>query len=122
MIHIQGGKMIGMTGMIELWWLLTAHFICDWGLQNRWMADNKSKYYEILFAHCMIYTGGISIALEYIGEFALWKVLFILIGHFVIDLISSISHKITKDIVAKRMILWSDHLLHLIQLLIIIWR
>lgn len=102
-----------------MWWLLSAHFIFDWGLQNRWMAENKSKYLEVLFAHCMIYTGGISIALEYLGLFSLWKILFILIGHFVIDLVSS---NLSKEAEPKtqRGVLWVDHLCHFAQLVFIL--
>lgn len=103
-----------------MWWLLTAHFIFDWGLQNRWMAENKSRWYEVLLAHCMIYTGGISIALEYTNSFAWWKLIFIFIGHYIIDLNSSrASLSARENPQDMQKILWADHLLHFFQLIVI---
>ena len=101
--------------MINLYWLLVAHFIFDWGFQNRWMAENKSKYWEVLFAHCMIYTGGISIAMKYLGIFEWWKVALVLISHYIIDLISSKLFKIDE----ARYVLWIDHIFHFIILVLI---
>lgn len=72
-----------------MWWLIIAHFIADWGLQNRWMAENKAKYIEILTAHCIIYAGTISLFLHHFGGFELWKIWFVGIGHFMIDFITS---------------------------------
>ena len=98
--------------MIEtLWWLLVAHFIGDWGLQNRWMAENKSKWYEILVAHCMIYTGCISIALEYLDKFSIDAVLFVFFSHLIVDMLSSKSSRNVSDR-TMQLILWLDHTGH----------
>lgn len=99
------------TAIISYWWLFSAHFIFDWGLQNRWMAENKSKYWEILFAHCMIYTGGITIVLQYIDSLALWNIIFLFITHFMTDLWSSRASK-DKSLKTMRYILWCDHTIH----------
>lgn len=96
-------------------WLIIAHFIGDWGLQNRWMAENKSKYIEILIAHSIIITGCICIALQYSGLFSIWKFYFLFLSHAIIDFISSNWYKKTK----KRIITSIDHLFHFITLLIV---
>jgi len=102
-----------------MWWLIIAHFIGDWGLQNRWMAENKSKYWEVLLAHCFIYTGIVSIALQYLNIFTIWKVIFLLITHFVTDNWSSNRHKSLKTDKEIRTNLHIDHLLHFAQLIIV---
>ena len=61
------------------------HFIGDWALQNPWVADNKGKYWYVLFAHCMIWTGVISGILLFFDVFTIWKAVFLLIGHITID-------------------------------------
>lgn len=101
-----------------MWWLIVAHFISDWGLQSRWMAENKSKYWEVLLAHSFIYAGGISIALEYTGLFSIGKVLFILIGHFITDYFSSRgTAKLDESMMfERRLILYVDHFAHFCQL------
>ena len=99
-----------------LWWVLVSHFIGDWGLQNRWMAENKNKYWEILFAHCMIYTGCISMALKYIDMFQWQIAVSILFGHYTVDMISSKWSNKTPHIRIKRYILWIDHLSHFLWL------
>ena len=100
-----------------MWWLIAAHFIGDWGLQNRWMAENKSKYWEILLAHCLVYTGIISIALEYIGKCSIENILIILISHLMIDFFSSRAYaNENADINKVRKILWLDHIGHFLFL------
>jgi len=98
-------------------WLIFAHFIGDWGLQNRWMAENKAKYCEVLLAHSFIYTACICIALQYLSLYGLCKALFVLVGHYVIDYWKSKSYKTDKD----RWMLWVDQLAHFIQLGIVFW-
>ncbi len=41
----------------QMLFLLFAHFFADWGIWNSWMAQGKGKYWELMVAHCMIYTG-----------------------------------------------------------------
>lgn len=75
--------------MINFTWLLFAHFIGDIALQSDWQANNKSKYWYVMFSHCMIWTGCICVALQFLGILAIWKILFLLIGHWVSDYIKS---------------------------------
>jgi len=65
--------------------VIFAHFIADWGLQTQFMSDNKNKYWFVMLAHCMVWTGTVSFVLYYFGIFSLWKALFLLNGHFVCD-------------------------------------
>jgi hypothetical protein len=102
-----------------MWWLISAHFIGDWALQSRWIAENKSSIPEILFAHCMIYAATISIALQYLNILSPWKVVFLIVTHFITDSWSSNKHKNCSNFSEKRRTLYIDHMYHLIQLLIV---
>jgi len=66
-------------------WLIFGHFIGDIALQAPWQAENKGKYWYVMLSHCMIWTAIISIALEYLGLLMLWKIIFLLIGHYLMD-------------------------------------
>ncbi len=105
-------------------WVIFAHFIGDWALQNDFLAQNKSKYWFVMFAHCMVWTATISIALQYLGIFAMWKVLFLLIGHWVVDKwkcmnlrdVCSKSKEIEKHNLA---LLYADQFFHFIQCVVV---
>jgi len=66
-------------------WLVFAHYIGDIALQSDWQAQNKGKLWYVMLSHCVIWTGCISIALQFLGIFAMWKVAFLLIGHWICD-------------------------------------
>jgi Protein of unknown function (DUF3307) len=100
---------------MNLIWLLFAHFIGDWALQSNWMGQNKSKRWIIMFAHCMIYTGVIAIALQYLGILEYWKLAFIFLGHYIMDFVKGKAAHSEKD---WRMI-YLDHMWHLSQLVIV---
>ena len=101
--------------MFNFIWLLFAHYIADIGLQSSWLADKKRKYRYIQFCHCMVWTGLISVALQYLGIFAPWKVFLLLIGHFIID-----TWKGSLPITEKNYkYLFVDQAFHIIQLLIV---
>ncbi len=44
-------------------WLLIAHFVGDWMLQNDWMARNKgaSPYGVACLVHCLLYTSAVGL-------------------------------------------------------------
>lgn len=72
-----------------LLWLGFAHAIGDLALQTHFIGMTKHIYPQVMFAHCIIYAGCLSIALKYINRYSLWKFVFLLTGHFIIDTISS---------------------------------
>lgn len=96
------------------------HYVFDWGLQSRWMGENKSECVDILIAHCVIYTAGITALLVIIGEYNIWKIAFISIGHFAIDGLTSRLHKKIESKNEQLTLLRIDHILHFIQLWIIL--
>lgn len=100
--------------MISFIWLLFAHYIGDIALQSSWQADNKGKLWYVMFSHCMIWTACVSIALQFLGIFVIWKVLFLLFGHWLCD---SWKSKILKTPENWKYI-YPDQLLHIFQLLI----
>lgn len=79
--------------------ILLGHFIFDWLLQTRYMADNKSKSFEALALHVSTYTIGMN------ATFIFWSLTFNdTIGVFTIllwALINGILHGITDKITSQ---------------------
>lgn len=100
----------------ELYWLITAHVIGDFALQQPWMIKQKMKDPYTLIAHCLIWTGCISLVLVVFGNLAIWKVCFLFLGHFICDFLK---HKGYHNFPfhLKNSI---DQGFHLIQLLIVL--
>jgi hypothetical protein len=71
--------------MTSIIWLIFSHYIGDIALQSSWQAENKSKYWYVMLSHCMIWTACVCIALQYLGLFEYWKVLFLVVGHGLMD-------------------------------------
>lgn len=97
----------------KLWWLIAAHYFGDVVFQTDFQSKNKTKYPEILLSHCIVYTACISIALVYLNMFSLWKVLFLIGGHFLIDTWKGTQHKVPDNY--KMIII--DQGLHFLQLI-----
>ena len=95
---------------IPVIWIIFAHYIGDWGLQNPWVAANKGKYWMVMVAHCMVWTACICIALQWLGIMALWKALFLLTGHIVVDEIKC--RLVPGD---RWWLIYPDQIWHLIQ-------
>lgn len=96
--------------MISFSWLVFAHFMGDIGFQNPWLVKKKQHWFYMV-AHSVIYTGCIAVSLEYLGILVIWKVLFIVIGHYLIDTGKKVLPERYKDLI--------DQSLHLIQLIIV---
>ena len=97
--------------LVTLFWLLFAHFLADYSLQNDWIAKKKISDNYILLVHSFIWGGTVSLFLGYFGILMVWKVIFLIIGHFIMDYIKCRSK---KDI-------WIiDQLVHFLQVLIIL--
>jgi hypothetical protein len=65
--------------------LVFAHCVLDYPLQGSFLASEKSKSNFVLAVHCIIWSLGISIVLMYLGLFAWWKVIMLLVGHYCMD-------------------------------------
>lgn len=103
--------------VFNLFWLFFAHAIGDSALQTAFHSRYKARYPMVLLAHSIIWTGFIGIYLILFNRgFGLGKILFLLIGHFLIDKITSDNVKLTGDFNKYNAI---DQLLHLIQLLVV---
>ena len=103
-------------------WLIFAHVAGDWVCQNRWMAENKGKYWIVMLAHCIIWTGCICIALQHFSKLAWWDVPFLLIGHYLIDSWKCWVYSkrpFCQQPTAKH--LYIDQVLHLLQLAVVVY-
>lgn len=65
------------------------NLVLDFSLQNEFLARNKAGNVYILFVHSAIWGLGIAIVLYYFGLFAWWKVLFLVVGHMIIDAVKA---------------------------------
>ena len=75
--------------MLEILWLIMAHFIGDIALQSDWQAKNKGKYWYVLMSHSIIWATCICVALVYIGRFEYWKFFFLFGLHAGCDFIKA---------------------------------
>jgi hypothetical protein len=72
--------------MTIICYLLLAHFLIDWCWQTDFIAQNKHRMWQIMFAHCAAWSLGIGAVLTYCGLFAWWKLAMLFIGHWIEDL------------------------------------
>jgi hypothetical protein len=96
--------------------LIFAHFIGDFPLQGDFLGIQKANSNFLLFVHCFIYTGVISIAFILMGfEFNVLIALFILGTHYYTDFIKcrmvDKSNALTID-------LYIDQASHAVQLVV----
>lgn len=96
-------------------WLIFAHYIGDIALQSDWQAQNKGKLWYVMLSHCMIWTACICIALQFLGLYAMWKVIFLCGGHWICD-----KWKTTKPKTPEAWkFIYPDQTWHLLQCLIV---
>jgi hypothetical protein len=105
--------------------ILTAHYVADWGLQNQFMADNKGKFWIVMFSHCMLWAGVLSVCLISLELFEWWKFFFLFIFHYVIDAwkMKGIKAYCSQDPSQTKhnlMLLYIDQFLHFVQCLIVV--
>ena len=72
---------IAIQFMLFYW----ANLLLDYPLQCEFQKKYKQEYHVVMLIHCMIWGFGLSLLLFYLGLFAWWKVVFLVIGHFVMD-------------------------------------
>lgn len=96
----------------NLFLLIFAHFLGDYPLQGDYLSMNKGKDWYCLFAHSVIWTGCVCIALQYLGLLSLWKIGFLFALHFLAD-------KLKCMFPVRKKYLYIDQLFHFAQLLIV---
>ena len=96
-------------------WLIFAHYIGDIALQSSWQADNKGKYWYVMMSHVLIWTACISVALEYIGLLSIWKIVFLIVGHWLMDKWKTKKPKTPES----WKYIYPDQIWHIVQLLIV---
>jgi len=107
--------------------LFFAHLIGDFFLRTNFINIYKSKNLSILFLHCFIWTGCISVVLEYFKEFNILKFIFLLTGHFIIDYFKVKIDPNPIWLIEKENIIQpdisrykvGDQILHVVQLIIV---
>lgn len=80
-------EMCLMEGLImsQFDFLLIGHFIGDFLLQTRWMANNKARKWLPLLTHVTVYTSVVSLFGWLSGGLSIFGILVIYIGHIVLD-------------------------------------
>ena len=105
-----------MNWMI-LFWLVFAHCVGDMVLQTPFIAKHKGRDWMLMFYHIIIYTGAIIFTLMIFDIYHWWKIIFIVVGHFVMDTWKSRQPKDEKH----WHYLYYDQAFHLFQLIIVWW-
>jgi len=96
--------------MINLFFFYVAlHFIADFPFQGDWLGVNKGKSWELMFYHCLIYSGTFIV----FGKVSLLVAFILFITHLLIDPLKA-RYKIIKPI-------WLDQLLHIIVIGFIVY-
>jgi len=104
--------------MLKIFFILyVVNLILDYPLQGDFLAMNKSKNNYVLFVHCMIWAGGLSIILMHFGIFMWWKYVMLLVGHILIDAWKSRGYY-KKLNISDWNSLYIDQGLHVVQLLL----
>jgi len=105
---------------MNLLWVIFAHVVGDWGLQNPWVAENKGKYWMVMIAHCMVWTGCVGLALVALrintswNFSAYWKGAFLFFGHMLMDKIKCEVVHVFSDR-RQRGLLYIDQAFHILQ-------
>ena len=112
---------------------LLAHFISDFSLQSDFLAKYKGKSSYVMFVHCFIWAGCVSLALEACGLFSIPKFIFLLGGHWLCDhikcvLVEDWDNALARTLLAPRrhmlnckLALCVDQAWHMLQLMIVVW-
>lgn len=105
--------------MIDFLILYFFNLILDYPMQDEFIKKYKSQNNYVLYVHCAIWGIGLFFILAILGLDSVWKLFFLIIGHFIID------YWKCRQLYKKWN--WSDNfayiidqLLHIIQLIICI--
>ena len=103
--------------MERLLLVLFAHYVGDYPLQGAFLAQMKGNYDYLLFCHALIWAGCVCVVLGQYGCYEHWKLVFLLVPHFLIDRWKA-RHKNAEQHGLTRL-LWIDQFLHALQCIIV---
>ena len=97
-------------------WLVIAHYVGDFVFQNRFMAEFKGKYFQVMLAHGVTWAAPICVVLEIFGHgISPAAVISLVFGHMAIDYMKCQWNEASRK-GALTYKLWVDQILHFIQL------
>lgn len=107
------------------WFLLVAHLFSDWFVQPEWIAHGKGKFPLLMCVHCLWWVGALSIPLFFYAKLHVWKLVFLFVGHWIIDIWKA--KKYDKLVVEEKMPLekfvnyvYVDQALHIAQMAVVV--
>ncbi len=68
-----------------MFWMTFAHMIGDMCLQTEFIAQQKGRRFYLMFSHIILYLGAIGIALHLLNIFTWYGIIFIGVGHLLMD-------------------------------------
>lgn len=101
-----------MIFLTKFFWLIVTHFVGDYAIQTEFIAKNKGNDWYIMLVHSIIWAGCVCVGLQYLGLYSLWKVLFLILGHALMDFLKT-------RMPTKKWMIFPDQCFHLIQCLIV---
>ena len=121
------------TYFVIFFLMMVAHALSDWCWQTPFIAENKDKVPLVMFMHCLAWTGCLALVLMGFGLFAIWKVVFLFVGHWIVDYAKSkilygrqnnLCAKAAKDdpkfVKHAWRLVYIDQFIHLGQIIIVI--
>jgi hypothetical protein len=110
---MEGGRLV----MNVLLWVILAHLLYDFHWQGDFVGTMKSKYWFIMFIHCLTYALVITATLVLLGALQGWWVLWVLlVSHILIDSWRVLVSR-KKGIDSLDEPLFLDQMLHLVVLM-----
>ena len=97
--------------MVNILWVVLGHYICDYPLQGEFLANTKGQYWYSLLAHSVIYGLGMALVLKFLGAFAIWKAIVLVVSHVIIDYKKATAKNKDKALTSY---LYIDQILHLL--------
>ena len=96
--------------------LLFLHHIGD-VFQPSWLIANKKYHWFAIYEHVIIYSGVVSLGLLLLGEFKVWKFVFLIVTHFLTDYVKY--QVLPKKFGERYEYIYPDQLLHYLQVLFV---